>query len=313
MNPLSSILPSTTLLICFTISLTGCGGENNTPPPATSIETIAPSSRTESVPDEKPDNPELADANPEAEETTPEPMTEKSNPSPPAKKTAITTGSFSGSIKLTGEIPEIEAFEIPANALALCNAQGIVNESLVINPKNKGIANVFIYIKDAPENANEINSPEAPVTFDQKVCQFIPHAMFIPAGSKVNAINSDVLAHNVHTYPIRNKAVNILLNPKDQKGIMIDYSRTEILPHKIGCDIHPWMTAWHLVLDHPYGVVTDEFGDFTIDNLPTGEHKFRIWQERAGYLEKDHAVTIKAGEENKVSFEYTAETFAKDD
>ena len=41
--------------------------------------------------------------------------------------------------------------------------------------------------------------------------------------------------------------------------------------------------------------------------LPPGEHEFRIWQERVGYLEKSLIITIKAGEESRSELEYAAD------
>jgi len=306
MKSFTPILASTSLLICFTFLMAGCGGEESTPA-AESTGTSLHSLKTASVSDE------TADETESTEEPTSQPVAENPTSSKPPEKKPATTGTFSGSIQLTGEIPEIEAFNIPDNALALCNAQGITSESLVVNPNNNGIANVFVYLKVAPEGAPELLTPPDPLVVDQKVCQFIPHAMFITTGSKVNAINSDSLAHNVHTFPIRNQPMNVLLAANDQKGVMLNYEDSEILPHKVGCDIHPWMTAWHLVLDHSYGAVTDVNGEFSIVNLPKGEHEFRIWHERVGYLEKAFTVEITAGEATDATLSYAAEVFTEED
>ena len=44
-------------------------------------------------------------------------------------------------------------------------------------------------------------------------------------------------------------------------------------------------------MDHPYFAVTDKNGRFSIPQLPTGEHDFRIWQERVGYVnDPDQAI-----------------------
>lgn len=69
----------------------------------------------------------------------------------------------------------------------------------------------------------------------------------------------------------------------------------ESLPTQIKCDIHPWMSAYVLVLDHPYAAVTDQYGKFKIENLPAGELEFRYWHERPGYVEKSVKIKIEAG------------------
>jgi hypothetical protein len=45
------------------------------------------------------------------------------------------------------------------------------------------------------------------------------------------------------------------------------------------------MRAYVVVTEHPYVAVTDENGEFTIENLPTGEWTFQMWQEKAGNIE----------------------------
>jgi hypothetical protein len=67
------------------------------------------------------------------------------------------------------------------------------------------------------------------------------------------------------------------------------------LPLKVTCDIHSWMNAYWVVTDHPYAAVSDADGKFKIENLPAGEHTFRVWHERQGYLNREYKVTVKAG------------------
>jgi len=52
----------------------------------------------------------------------------------------------------------------------------------------------------------------------------------------------------------------------------------------VKCDIHGWMKANWLVLDHPYGAITKKDGSFEIDLVPEGKHDFRVWQEQKGYI-----------------------------
>ena len=40
------------------------------------------------------------------------------------------------------------------------------------------------------------------------------------------------------------------------------------------------MKAWVLVQDHPYFAVTDEKGNFTIENIPPGTYEVIAWQEK---------------------------------
>jgi hypothetical protein len=46
--------------------------------------------------------------------------------------------------------------------------------------------------------------------------------------------------------------------------------------------------------------VTDSDGEFRIENLPTGEHSFRVWHERHGYIDREYKVSVTAGERTKL-------------
>lgn len=221
------------------------------------------------------------------------------------------TGTFSGAIKLKGEIPVLPPLvKKGANVkdAPVCSAQDIPDPSLVVKQQNKGIANVFVYLDKPPENAPAIAAPNQ-VTLTCRKCQFEPHAQFVQAGQLVQVTNNDAVPENFHVRAVRNPAINRLLNPNDQQGFAYVYQRAERVPIPIKSDFHAWMSAWHLVLDHPYAAVTDRDGKFKIESLPEGEYEFRIWQEKAGWLEKSYKVSINAGKVTKAKLKYPAGRF----
>jgi plastocyanin len=212
-------------------------------------------------------------------------------------------GTVTGQIVVTGEIPEpvlLHPKGAPIKDAAVCAASDTFKDDLVINPDSKGLANVFVYLAKAPKSIHPDLKKPAPATvvFDQKGCMFTPHAMVVVSGQKVEVISSDAIAHNTHTYPLKNQAMNVLIAPNTVvgKGQVVDYKIGESLPTKVTCDFHPWMMAYWMVVDHPYAVVTDKDGKFSIPNLPVGEHEFRVWHERVGYLDRKYKVVVKAGD-----------------
>lgn len=56
------------------------------------------------------------------------------------------------------------------------------------------------------------------------------------------------------------------------------------------------MVGYWLVLEQPQAAVTDEQGRFRIKNLPAGAHRFTVWHERVGYLDRALQVTIEPDE-----------------
>ncbi len=216
-------------------------------------------------------------------------------------------GSVTGQFVLDGPVPERKVLIAKGDAAAkdakICAAHPVISEDLVVDPKSKGIQHVFIYMRKAPSNVNpELkNSKVKEVVFDQQGCQFKPHSLFVRTDQVVLVKSDDECAHNTHTYPIRGQAVNFLLQPKNRIGVKVPNKVSEILPMQVKCDIHPWMKAHWLVLDHPYAAITDKDGNFKIAGLPAGEHEFRVWHELVGYVDRAFTVTIKSGETTKVA------------
>lgn len=64
------------------------------------------------------------------------------------------------------------------------------------------------------------------------------------------------------------------------RTIAVTFPRPEIV--RIDCDLHPWMRAWVVVAEHPFYAVTNERGEFVLENLPPGRYTLHVWQETLG-------------------------------
>ncbi|MBW3538942.1 MAG: hypothetical protein KY476_01605 [Planctomycetes bacterium] len=206
-------------------------------------------------------------------------------------------GSVTGRFVLEGDIPEPRVLIAKGAALVkdpqVCAAKNVLADDLVVDEKTRGIANVFVYMSKCGDvHPSLAASEKKEVVFDQKGCVFIPHALFVRTDQEVVVKSDDPVSHNTHTYPIKNDAVNFIVRPNDRVGVPVAHATSEILPIEVKCDIHTHMRAYWLILDHPYAAVTDETGKFTIDKLPVGEHSFRVWHERVGYIDRTLKVTV---------------------
>ncbi|HUG18950.1 MAG TPA: hypothetical protein VMM56_08220, partial [Planctomycetaceae bacterium] len=236
----------------------------------------------------------------------------ESDSAPPA-------GAISGRIVLKGEVPPTEiAIKRGADIrdAEVCAAIDLYKDDLVIDPETKGIANVFIFMKTKPEGVKFDPPAQKKLLMDQKNCRFVPHAMIVRTDQIVEVISSDNCSHNLHTNPIRGAAMNVLMaaNTPEGKGVEVQFGGPEIVPIKVNCDIHSWMEARWLIVDHPYAGMTNEKGEFTIDTagLPDGEYEFRINHERSGWLEKSLMVNVKDGAADLGTMEYELSTFAEE-
>ena len=227
-------------------------------------------------------------------------------------------GTLKGQVLLDGEIPTIKPLVVKgdtaARDAAVCAAQEVPDEKLVVDPTTKGIANVVIYLAKKPEKVfpglEKSTTPK--LTFDQKGCRFIPHVMVVRTDQEVQVLSDDATAHNTHTTFLNNRNENFLVSPKDRTGVTLKpLTIKEKVPQKVVCDIHSWMKAYWVIIDHPYAAVTDEKGNFVIPELPVGKHEFIVWQEESGYLDKKYTVTIKAGENIEKPLKYTAKQILK--
>src|SRR5262249_37819744 len=108
-------------------------------------------------------------------------------------------GSFSGTITVEGSVPTYP----PLGALggaglkpedkAVCAAQPVPDETLVVNSANKGLANAVVFLDKRPANIKpELAKPPAdPIYFDQKGCRFFPHVLVLQAGQPLLVISDD--------------------------------------------------------------------------------------------------------------------------
>ena len=223
-------------------------------------------------------------------------------------------GTFKGKVVFGGNPPalnDIVGRNAPVKDAETCAAEAIPDERLVVG-EDGGVQHVFVYLAKAPRGVPRAVPPEEPVIFDQKGCRFLPHTLIARAGQVVNILSDDPIAHNTHTFPSKNTSFNQGIPPDDRTGTPMTYRKAENTPVSVKCDYHAWMSAWHLVLDHPYAAITNENGEFEIAELPAGMHKFQIWHEGAdgGYVARNFQVEVPGGGTVEKTIEYPVSKFA---
>lgn len=197
-------------------------------------------------------------------------------------------GDLSGQIIFDGPAPVPEKAKITSDQEVCCQ-HDVVNESLLVDPKTKGIKNVIVVLtrgrtdkRELPIHESYEALKEKPVEMDNRGCRFDPHVTLIWTARKVVIANTDPIGHNV----------NLTSGDSDQfnetipSGSTIEktFSTSKRIPVGISCSIHPWMKGWAVIRDHPYMAVTGDDGNFEIKNLPVGKWEFMFWQEAAGYV-----------------------------
>ncbi|QDT55051.1 hypothetical protein Pan44_30920 [Caulifigura coniformis] len=230
---------------------------------------------------------------------------------------AAETGTIVGQFIYDGAVPtlapKVAKGDATARDAATCANDEVPDESLVVDPESKGIANIIVYLRKAPANipAELKESKEKNLVVDQKGCRYFPHVLAVRTDQTVTCVSSDPVAHNVNIAPFTNPSQNFVIPANDKTGTAVKMTKPESLPVNVKCDIHPWMQSYWVVTDHPYAAVTDKDGKFKIEGLPVGEHSFTVWQESAGYVERSFKVTVKAGEQTLPPVKVPASKFKK--
>lgn len=189
-----------------------------------------------------------------------------------------------------------------------CLSKGpLFSDEWVINKGNKGVRWVFVWLAPVASGATmpvhpslkEIKQKE--VELDQPCCMFVPHGLAIRQGQDILAKNSSSVAHNINWIGFKNPGNNVLL--PSGSSLKIPKLVADRRPLKLSCNIHPWMSGWVWIFDHPYFAVTDENGNFEIKLAPAGDYRVVTWQEAMGYgpgLKQGVPVTIQAGDVTNV-------------
>src|SRR3990170_4507380 len=194
-------------------------------------------------------------------------------------------GTIIGTVKFDGDVPTAKMLKVDKDEQT-CGHENKASEELVVNGESKGIKNVVVSLVDIA-SGKKIEAVTA--ALDQKECLFIPHVLAIPVGSSVDLLNSDNVMHNLHSWAIKNAAFNEGVSGGGILTKKFDFA--EVV--KITCDVHKWMSAFIVVKTNPYFAVTDENGNFKIENVPAGKYKIEAWQEQLGKKTVDIAVNAK--------------------
>jgi plastocyanin len=162
-----------------------------------------------------------------------------------------------------------------------CGKHDLVEEALVVNKQNNGLANVVVYLFDTGKpkiHPDYDNAAKDKVTVDNENCRFSPHVLGIRVGQTLVIGNKDPIAHNTKGEFFNNNPFNDLIPAKS--SIDKTFTKAEATPTDLSCSIHPWMKARLLIREDPYFAVSDKDGKFTMKNLPVGEHTFVVWSNK---------------------------------
>jgi hypothetical protein len=192
-----------------------------------------------------------------------------------------TTSSISGTVRFGGALPEPTMINASGDGACLKMRPGTFDAGDV-KVKDGKVENAFVWISAGAEGY-EFDQPKDEITIDQKGCMYTPRIVGARAGQNLVFTNSDETIHNIKSTPKTQKGWNFV-TPAAGRGTRT-LGKQEVMV-KLGCDVHPWMSAWVGILEHPFFAVTDGEGRFQIAGVPAGAYTLSAWHERLGTVEK---------------------------
>lgn len=207
--------------------------------------------------------------------------------------------SISGKVAFEGDAPKAKKLKMDADpqCAGMHADKPATSEEVVVNA-NGTLKNVFVYVKSGVTGTYE--APKTPVMIDQHGCQYRPHVFGMQVKQMLVIKNSDDTLHNIHALPNNNEEFN-----KGQPATSADLKKTFLKADvmvKFKCDVHPWMTAYVGVLEHPFYAVTGDDGTFSIKGLPAGDYEVEAWHEKYGV--QTAKLKVGAGEAKTADFKF---------
>jgi len=192
-------------------------------------------------------------------------------------------GDLSVRFVYDGEPPKPQEVQVDKD-VAACGKK-LPDESLLVNAKDGGIANVVMWLhatnsQDSPPIHPDLPRPAKEVVVTVRNCRIEPRVLLARPGQDLFSSNQDAVGHN-----LRGEFAEALgVIPAGRRELMAHLKKEDSGPIKIECFIHGWMHSWLFVRDSPYIAVSDASGKLAIPKLPTGKWTFRIWHERRGFI-----------------------------
>src|SRR5204863_1113955 len=125
-------------------------------------------------------------------------------------------------------------------------------------------------------------------------CMYEPHILALAIGQELKVKNSDGFLHNVHSLAEKNPGFNFGQPTQDDGKAVPDQPKVAEIFH-VKCDVHPWMSAYIAVFDHPFFAVSKADGTYTIKNVPDGDYTLQFWHEKYATTPVEVKVSVKDG------------------
>lgn len=169
----------------------------------------------------------------------------------------------------------------------------------VIAKKKKYLPNTIVYVDSVK---GEFKPPEKHEVMDQKNLVFIPHVLPVLAGTTVDFLNSDNVAHNVFTPDASAEKFNLGTWPTGEiRSYKFEKRCDKVCDAVMLCNVHPEMESFVVIMENPYFTTVDEDGNFLIKDVPAGKYSLNVWHPNR--KAESQSVVVSENDSLNVEFE----------
>jgi plastocyanin len=181
------------------------------------------------------------------------------------------------------KVPVVKTPRVAANT-------GVVTGTVKVRSNDAA----WVYLADTPSNGGSHTS------MSQVDKAFVPGAIVVAKGSRVDFPNSDPIFHNIFSDTPGN-SFDLGSYPQGESRTL---TMTQIGQVDVLCNLHSSMRGYVFVVPNSHFVKVGRNGKYTLSKLPTGKHRIGVWTPNAAPVIKE--TRIDAGNSAVIDFEITA-------
>ena len=215
-------------------------------------------------------------------------------------------GTLTGRVTLTGPVPRARSFHlIHAPNIEFCGrisdgkGHRILKDFTV--SENSGLKDTVISIQGIKKGKP---LPTKIQVFNIDRCHSDQYVIGVRNGEDILLENKDPIRHEIVTYEInsasyvKQKSNKAIIRESSQiRPVFVSNQSEEFL---IKCNLHPFLQTRGYLVDNPYYAISDEEGNFTLEDVPPGTYDVLAWHPFIPTLKG--TVTIAEGKVALINF-----------
>lgn len=222
-------------------------------------------------------------------------------------------GSISGKVSFAGALPAdaIETIAITKNP-EICDVDHTgYREVAWVDVKDGALRGAFVFIDKIEQGKPWPEPAGGHYLIVQKDCRFRPWAQVVKPGPVTirHADGAGVL-HNINTRELigvdKGRVVKrtIFNFGQPDPGDIEKPLKPRRSPFiAVNCEAHNFMFGFMMAPAHPYAVVVDEDGSYSLDDVPPGSYTVKAWHPRLGL--KSTQLTVPENGNIKADFTFS--------